>query len=530
MFVGQHPTLNTQHPPAVPSALGLIVLGGLSCGLYGWIALRYPLLAGLAIGRASWATLGDRSLAAGLLHGGVYALLLLLYLLALRLLLGSQDSAHKRGPLLITLGGWLLASAILLAAYPGESLDIFDYLFRGRMLAEYGASPLAQSPTPFNDKPFHRLITWRGQVDTYGPLWEYASWGVAKIVGRSLPTPLAETTAALMRYVLGYRLLAIWVSGLCGALIYQIVRRSAPRLAAAALLAWLWNPLLLTVSAVGAHNDLIMLLWMLGGLWLFQRERWLLGLLALLLAAHVKLTALLLLPVAGLWLLRRVGWRRSLDYTAGALAIMAPLSWLLYAPLGGWATLPRMLRERTLFLANSLADLLYRWLQEQQGWVEPAARQLAILGATALFCVLAGLLLLLLLDLRTLLRPHAAPPADALLWRCSIAIFIAYLLVGSFWFMPWYALWALALAALLPASRWMRGWLPALCLGALWSGLAADVLTFLPGRPLSPTMVTWATLGCLLAPLASAGLMQIGLGIRWKQPRHRKGAHPTASR
>jgi hypothetical protein len=79
---------------------------------------------------------------------------------------------------------------VLLFAYPGESLDIFDYTFRGRMLVEYGASPLAISPTPYSDRPFYRFITWRGQVDTYGPLWEYASGSVAWAVGRLLPRPL----------------------------------------------------------------------------------------------------------------------------------------------------------------------------------------------------------------------------------------------------------------------------------------------------------------------------------------------------
>ena len=234
----------------------LLLLALASIGLYAWLALRYPLLPGLVIGRASWATLAERSLAAGLLHGGVYTLLIGFYLLAL----GSSARQHDTVPdqrrvLALIWGGWLVMAAMLLGAYPGESLDIFDYLFRGRMLAEYGASPLAGSPTPFGGRPFYRFITRRGQVDTYGPLWEYASGGVAWAVGRLLPRPITETTVALAIYITAYRLLAILFSGLCGALVYDIARRHRPALAPAALLAWLWNPLLLTASAVGAHND-----------------------------------------------------------------------------------------------------------------------------------------------------------------------------------------------------------------------------------------------------------------------------------
>ena len=50
---------------------------------------------------------------------------------------------------------------------------------------------------------------------------------------------------------------------------------------------------LVATTAMGAHNDLLMLVAILAALLLFQRQHWMWGLLALALAAHVKLTALL---------------------------------------------------------------------------------------------------------------------------------------------------------------------------------------------------------------------------------------------
>lgn len=488
----------------------LIFLGLASFGLYVWLTLRYPLLAGLERGRANWATLGDRTIGAGLLHAAVYGLLLLLYLLAVREL-SRFPAADARLPFGIWLG-WLAMSLTLLGTYPGESLDIFDYLFRGRMLAEYGLSPLATTPSPLQGEPFYRFITWRGQVDTYGPLWEYASASVAGLVGRLPGGATGETTPALVAYITGYRLLAILLCGLSGALVYRITWLRAPALAPTALLAWLWNPLALIASAVGAHNDLLLACWTLVALWLLQSGRWTGGLLALLLAAHVKLTALLLLPVAGLWLIRRIGWAQAIKSSLVAGAAMIPLSWLLYAPLGGWATLPRMLRERTQFLANAPADLFYRWLQEQAGWIEPDARRLATFGATLLFCVVAAIVIALMLDLRAALGrtpQRAVPPGDTALWSCGLAVTLIYLLVGSFWLMPWYGLWALTLAALLPERRAERHWIMALTLGLLWSGLAADVLTFLSPPQLTPTQVSWAGVAFCIAPLALVGLKQL---------------------
>ncbi|HEU5098242.1 MAG TPA: glycosyltransferase 87 family protein [Roseiflexaceae bacterium] len=464
------------------------------------ITARYPLAIGLRSVRAGWATLVERSITVGVGLAGVYALLIVGYVVALQLILQLQGRNPRRG-FGIIVAGWLLSSAALLGAYPGESFDIFDYVFRGRMIVEYGASPLATAPAAFQNQPFYNYITWRGQVDTYGPLWEYTSgavaWAVHYVFGR------ADSHVA---YIFGYRLLAMFLTGLCGLLIALIVRRSAPQLLHAALLAWLWNPLVLITSAIGAHNDLLMLVALLATLLLFQRQRWVWGLLALALAAHVKLTALLVLPILGLWLVRRCGWVRTLRICALALVVTLPLSWLLYAPFGGWVTLRRMLQERARLLINSPADLVYRLLQERFGWSELEAWRTTTQAATlAFFAMAAGILAWFWwADRRAMMQARLSPAPspdevpngrsagevpDALLWRGAMVVTLAYLLVGSFWFQHWYLLWVLAPAVLLPDSRWTLTLLPAYCLGALWSNLTNSFVRNQPGYLLNDTQV-----------------------------------------
>ncbi len=463
----------------------LAALGLLSALLYAFgITERYPLVVGLQTARVSWYTLSGYSLRAGLLLALVVGLLILCYGVALRLALGL-GRRKARALLAVIIVGWLLSSAVLLGAYPGESLDIFDYIFRGRMLVEYGVSPLATAPSVYWTRPFYPYITWRGQVDTYGPLWEYASGLVAWVV-----SPVLGRGDSQIAYIAGYRLLAVLLAGLGGLIIALMVGRNDPIYAPAALLAWLWNPLLLIATAIGAHNDIVMMLAVLAALLLFQRRRWVAGLLALALAAHVKLTALLILPVLGLWLARRCGWRRALRDSTIALALALPLSWLLYAPLGGWITLRRMLNERARLLINSPADLVYHLLQEQRGWSEPAAWRAVTLGATILF--FAGAAVVLVWTWRgghRLTPDQDSAPSDALLWRGCVAVTLLYLLVGSFWFQHWYLLWVLAPSALLPASRWTRTLLPAYCLGVLWGSLANSFLRNLPPQPLSVTQI-----------------------------------------
>jgi hypothetical protein len=119
--------------------------------------------------RAGWSTLVGNSLTVGVVFAGVYALLIVGYVVALRLVVRLRDRRPHRAVGIIVVG-WLLSSAALLGAYPGESFDIFDYVFRGRMIVEYGASPLATAPVVFQNQPFYEYITWRDQVDTYAPL------------------------------------------------------------------------------------------------------------------------------------------------------------------------------------------------------------------------------------------------------------------------------------------------------------------------------------------------------------------------
>ena len=91
----------------------------------------------------------------------------------------------------------------------------------------------------------------------------------------------------LIGYVTAYRLLAVGLTGLSGWLILSMVRAQSSAPSAVALAAWLWSPLLLASTAIGAHNDAAMILLLLLMLWLLQRRRWFPALLVLVLAAHV---------------------------------------------------------------------------------------------------------------------------------------------------------------------------------------------------------------------------------------------------
>ncbi|MFO7634979.1 MAG: glycosyltransferase 87 family protein, partial [Caldilinea sp.] len=429
----------TRAPVAWLAGLGLGIAGVYALGL----ALRYPLLAGIWRPRHNWARLaGGATIPGLLLHVATYLTATVLYIVAMRLVL-AHNLLLRRHVVAVIVGGWLLASLVLMAVAPGgEAHDVFDYLFRGRMLVESGGSPLADAPELFADRPFYQYITWTDHVDTYGPVWEYASGGVAATTRALLLTagrwhadaaecPDADASCfVLLSYVLAYRVLAVALAGLCGWLIYMLVGRGEPTLAMAALLAWLWNPLLLVSSAVGAHNDLVMLTLVLASFGALQRRWWLAALLLFVLAAHVKLTALTLAPLYGLWLVRQLGWRRALAYAGVAALVGLGISWLLYAPLGGWATLPRMLEERQRYVALSFHHVIYRLLFERG--IDAGINRIITINAPSLIYAIGSVLIAgKMVGWR---RGDPAQPRTGdirVFWRAALVGNLFYLLVGA---------------------------------------------------------------------------------------------------
>ena len=502
---------------------GLIFITA-NAALYAGLVALYPLAQGLLKPRMTWAQQNGGVLPTAAAHIGIYVALTVLYAIAIEQAqrIGMEASADSCAsaeasiPVALIVIGWLAFSLILLFSFPGESADIFDYIFRGRMLTEYGLSPLAHRPIEISNMPFHRYVSWSEWVDAYGPVWEYASAAVALAV-KQLTSPAEllvhinqtcdvqpAVCTLLAKYVTGYRLFAVALTGVCGLLVSSIAQHmSSSRLAASAALAlWLWNPLVLISTAIGAHNDVLMLVFVLLAVWLAQRNRWLLALLALFAAAHVKFTALVLLPMLCLWMAHRLGWKRATIATLAAIVIALPVSFALYAPLGGWATLPRNLYERSLLSANSLGELLYRFLRESIGLVRPTAQQLASRVSLVAFLAVCGPILAV--AWRRKVNPKGLEDPSGFWLRIMIVVTLAYLALGSFWFQAWYLILPVALVTLLPTSKLMRVVL-AYCVGAMLASVASDYLrasdvvpswivsVLVVGLILMPIVIMWIT-------------------------------------
>jgi hypothetical protein len=331
-----------------------------------------------------------------------------------------------RSALPLVAAGWLGASLCALFTFPGQSTDMGDYAFRAHMLLHLGRNPLTTSPSQligYRDFPY---LAWYWEPDYYGPLWQWLSAGAHALAGEDL-----------LANFLAYKGLAIAATGLSGLLIYAILARVAPayRLAGPAL--WLWNPLTLNEGALHGHNDLVAVPVVLAGLLLVSRGRGVAGLVVLTAAGLMKANLWIFLPVAVLWLLRQHGLQRGIIEIAAGALIGAALVWLAYLPFRGWEQLAVLARRRGWWPVGTWTAALFFAMRDSAGLPHAAAVRWIIGGATALFAAIAAVAMLRIHDL----------------FLAAWAVVLAYLLVGCHWFQPWYGVWLIALAALVPDRR-----------------------------------------------------------------------------
>lgn len=384
--------------------------------------IPFPLLTWYAIPKASFASITQLSFWAAI---GLAMAALILTLLYLRL---WNIARHRpdRSTIVMILAGWLAASIILLFTFPGQSSDLGDYTFHAHMLAHLGQNPLTTPPSAVIAYDANPYIGWYTEVNPYGPVWNGLAAGLHALVGESY-----------LANLLAFKALAIAATAISGGLIYVILRRIDPRYAAAGLALWLWNPLVLNEGALHGHNDLVMIAVIMIGLWLAVRRHETLGIIVLVAAGLIKLQAWLMIPIVAVWLVREHDWRAALSRLIPAAIGGVALVWLTYAPFGGWWLLPRVVQDRSWWSTGTWTAAVFAYARNSLHWTRDVTIRDVIGGASLMFAIIAGGLMLKIRDLRL----------EA--W----AVVLAYLLVGAHYFQPWYVTWLMALTATLAANQ-----------------------------------------------------------------------------
>jgi alpha-1,6-mannosyltransferase len=413
-------------------SLLLLAIGLVSAGLYASaFTFTWPLWQFYAQPQADYAWFGRYTPSSQVAYLGAFAVLFALQYVAYRIVRARPEVA----PLDLIVAGQIIFGILQVWIYPVAALDLYDYLMYGRIVLVYQGNPFFQPPSAFPDQ-LVGYSPWPNERSVYGPVWQLLSLIPTAIAGESM-----------LRGIVTFKVLGLLAFVCCTLVIWQLLKRLAPALAPAGALLFAWNPLLQFELVGNGHNDVVMVLFVLLAIWALIAERRLLVLPLLALAVLTKLLAVALGPIFLYALLRgRRPLREKLRVIVAGGAISLALAVASYAPFwGGLDTLYFLSRGNwfTASLPTMLREVLRQWYPfEEAGRL---AATLVGLGYAAFMVVRIWLLW------RTERRETTAED-DWLPWLgAAHDLTFVYLAFATLWWQPWYLVWLVALAALLPS-------------------------------------------------------------------------------
>jgi alpha-1,6-mannosyltransferase len=357
------------------------------------------------------------------LSGTEFAVLFIILGLCYLGVLAFADSVRFR----VGVGAIVALHLIFVIAPPLLSSDIFNYVGYARLEVVHHLNayvkPLAAAPTD----PSYIYVGWPLHTTAYGPLFTLAS----------LPLGWVSFPAAiwLLKAFTGFASLA------CVALVWLCATRLG-RPAMPATLFFGLNPILLAYAVGGAHNDLIMLMAALGGIYLMLigRES---GMAALVGSVAVKSSSIVLLPFALLGSRRPL---RALLWGAGAAIVVGGLTLAVFG-----------------HHVSSILHVLHDDARlETPNDIPGVVNDVLGLGISTARLGKIGMLLLLPTVLLLLVRVYRGGN-----WLENAGWATCAVIVTTTWFLPWYLIWFLPLAALAvrPYQRFTALALTALAIG-----------------------------------------------------------------
>ena len=337
--------------------------------------------------------------------------------------LAFADSVKFR----VGIGAIVALHLIFLIAPPLLSSDIFNNVGYARLDAVHGLNPYVHPLSAAPSDPSYIYVGWPLNTTAYGPLFTLASLSLGSV----------SFTAGI--WLLKFSAAAASLG--CVALVWLCATRLG-RPALPATLFFGLNPVLLAYAVGGGHNDLLMLVAALGGIYLMLAGRES-GMAALVVAVAVKSSSVVLLPFALL------GSRRPLKailWGVAATAVVAVATLLVFGT----------------HISSLLHVLQHDARLETPNDIPGVINDVLGLGITTHTLGRIGMLILLPTIALLLVRVYRGGD-----WLENAGWATFAVLVTTTWFLPWYLIWFLPLAALAvrPYQRFTALALTALAIG-----------------------------------------------------------------
>ncbi len=294
---------------------------------------------------------------------GTAHLLILLAGLAFMLVLmaGRLGNRVARKPLTRAATRWLLSLILVFTALFGLTLlfapavfpqDMLLYGLYGRLITIYHVNPYTVTLATFKHDLLHAAIPLSaGGAALPGPVW----------IDLCIPVALLAHDS-IAHVIIGFRLMGLAAHLLNALLIWVILAKHKPEMRLFATLLYAWNPVVLLAGVNSMHLDIVLILFLLLGVFFFQRNSPILGWVFLLLAVLINMLCLLLLPLFFRLLTKHARALRSgrrLFWWLAIIGISCMVVVLAYLPYWqGWGASGVLASMQSVFLADQAVHSL----------------------------------------------------------------------------------------------------------------------------------------------------------------------------
>ena len=205
--------------------------------------------------------------------------------------ISRRDTSTWRGWPRLALAFPFVFAGLLVWMQPVTTTDLYGYVARGYLYVQLHLNPMT---TPAFLLPGNLLVS--RPPAPYGPAWLLLCGAFSLVAGNNL----------LLNMLL-FKLLNLVCLAVCTWLLYALAQRLKIGAAAPVVMFFTWNPLVLFEAIGNGHNDIVMMMCVLGACLLMTYRRARLALALLVLGALIKYIAALLIP---LWLVYELNQRR----------------------------------------------------------------------------------------------------------------------------------------------------------------------------------------------------------------------------
>lgn len=394
--------------------------------ILGWLGFFIPGIIGYLNGHSYeyirknyFGTIGP--LAEPILMVTVFSLSFFLYLKTIKM--------HYRTSSFKVLGWVSLLTLLLTFLPPFTCEDVYFYIATGQMQSVYHTNPYihnAHEIIGWRSDPFLSTTGWGFLLNMYGPLWTKLTQWLVLISNNNL-----WLAVWLFKVLAG--LLHIFNTILIGVIAKRLQLNISQT-----MLVYGWNPLLLFELPGHAHNDALLITFIILAIIALTHGKEVLTLPFLMLSTLVKYTPILLIPLFSLCFIVKKRYQ-ALFLSITIALLIVPISWQSYWQ--GFKSLKGILRQFDFYSIKSLHYIVFYTIHKL---LPQLPRNLIFQYTAKLFTLIFFLVFLAMI---IYLLQNKRFNFNTFIFSC-LSILILFLLIANKWYQPWYISWLIPWVAI----------------------------------------------------------------------------------